>query len=797
MAQDPNNNPAQETVALRYDKEFNLATAPSRMAKKWANKSTTLSQFVKKLSVTTRTQETFDEYLAMAKGDQDLIKDVGGYVGAMLKGGKRTKEAVANRQLLTFDIDFGTPKTVDKIKKTLSDYAYTISSTHKHSPSKPRFRLIVYPDRPVSVDEYQAVARKVIEKVDIEVIDSGSFDINRLMFWPSCSSDGEFLYHHNDAPFLPVDKVLAAYGPDDAWKDAVLWPRSSRETANLSRLLKKQANPLEKKGLVGALCRNISMRDALKDHLADVYRFEGGDRYTYVQGTSTKGLVVYGELCFSNHDSDIAGGQCLNSFDLIRLHKFGDLDKDTGLEVPTHKLPSYKEMVEWARSIEGVKVDLIKAGIDIEASAFDVFETMEPGADGWQAKLASTDKGAIKPEFNNAVFILMNDPEISGKMKFNEFSMRVENEHGKNWEADNSYDIRIYVGGKYHVDFPEAKVEQAIEKQAYRNKYHPVRDYLICLEWDGIRRVETTFIDYLGVEDNAYTREVTKCFFSAAVHRIFEPGYKFDYAVVIGGPQGIGKTTFLKELALGKWAGELSSFDPKNAMEEINGKWIIEISEMGATNKQALEQQKSFLSGCSTRVRMSYARHPTDFLRQQVFVGTTNQEEYLKDSTGNRRWWPLNATIEMVDIPKLKQEIDQIWAEAYGVLWAQSYPVYLNREIEAMAREVQEEKREPDEWAGIIESWLAEDAPSDRYDSKLGSFVNDLAKRDVVCVAEIWKDCLDCNYEPRPVDRRRIAGIMDNMDGWKRISTMRFGMRFGRQKGWRKGLVLDKSVDPF
>jgi putative DNA primase/helicase len=219
-------------------------------------------------------------------------------------------------------------------------------------------------------------------------------------------------------------------------------------------------------------------------------------------------------------------------------------------------------------------------------------------------------------------------------------------------------------------------------------------------------------------------------------------------------------------------------------MEEIAGKWVIEISEMGATNKQELEQQKSFLSACSTRVRPAYGRHAIDYLRQCVFIGSTNQFEYLKDSTGNRRWWPIDCFVESIDIAKLKEQLDQIWAEAYGSLWAQGCSVFLSKDAEKIAKEVQEDKREIDEWTGIIQSWLHEECPKDRYNSKLGSFEAELETRERVCVPEIWADCLEIKQPPRPADRRRIGGIMDNMPGWKRVSTVRFGIRFGRQKGW-------------
>jgi predicted P-loop ATPase len=319
-----------------------------------------------------------------------------------------------------------------------------------------------------------------------------------------------------------------------------------------------------------------------------------------------------------------------------------------------------------------------------------------------------------------------------------------------------------------------------------------VHEYLETLDWDGKRRIETMFIDYLGSEDNIYTREAALCWFSAAIHRVFDPGCKFDYVPVLGGEQGILKTTFVRELALGKWFGELSSFDPKISMEEIHGKWIIEIAELSANTKSELEQQKSFLSAQSTRTRMAYARRAQEFKRQCVFMGTTNSKEYLKDSTGNRRWWPIDVTVNKINIDRLKAEINLIWGEAYQTLYVYSRPMFLSDEAETLAKEVQESKREPDPWEGIIIEWLDSPADPGRYDRQ-GTFGAEAQPRDRVCVLEIWEDCLNFKHDPKPAERRRISAIMNKMKEWERTSTARFGTRFGRQKGWLKEAKIVNS----
>lgn len=781
--------------ALTHDKELHIATANSRDASRWRNTTIKLSALVERLAHTVRTAETFEQYSRLPKSEQDNIKDVGGFVGGVLKGGKRGKTNVANRQVLTLDADFAKPGILDVIQAALPDVAYTVYSTHKHTIEAPRLRLVVYPDRPLHSDEYQAVMRTIAGKVDIDCFDDTTYDVNRLMYWPSTPKDGDFVFVHNDAPMLDVDAMLGEYGAGDEWKDTTLWPRSSRETRDLDRLLKKQADPLTKNGVVGAYCRVVSIYDAIEDVLGpSVYIKETPDRYTYVDGSTTKGMVVYdGKFAYSNHGTDPAQGQTCNAFDLVRLHLFGHLDDDAPASTNTTKLPSYKEMVEHARATPDVKRELIASKLEVDPDEFDIFaddstgEAAEDGAAEWLGDLQVGDDGIIKPTFVNALAIIGNDTRINGKARLNEMSMIIERAtDGEGWRAVDSYAIREYVGKRYNVDFPEAKIEQAIERSAYNNRYHPVRDYLKALEWDGVERLDTLYIDYLGAEDNAYIREASSCTLVAAVARAFEPGTKFDNVPVLGGPQGIRKSTFINVLAGDKWFGELTSFDPKIAMEEISGKWIIEINELGAANKHDLEQQKAFLSGTSTRVRMAYAKHTTEFKRQCVFFGSTNQHEYLKDSTGNRRWWPITCANREIDTDKLKANRDQIWAEAVE-RYIMGEPIILSEDARKIALTEQEDKREAEPWEGMISAWLIKDAPVNRYELVNG-FPDDTGateKRDRVCVMEIWQDCLGMKGDPKPVDRRRIGQIMENMSDWDKAGVMRFGGRFGRQKGWR------------
>jgi len=783
-----------KTSEIKYDKEIQIAIANSRNAKKWKNITLKISEFTTKLSKTARTPENQTQFLKMPKDDQDSIKDVGAFVGGVLKNGSRKKEDVANRHIITLDIDYAEKNTISTIEKELKDYCYTIYSTHKHTPDAPRLRLIVYTDRPMLSDEYQAVSRKVAFKINIDTVDDSSYDINRLFFWPSTSQDAEYIHKHNDASFMVVDHVLTSYGGDQLWKDAAMWPTSSRENAQVNRLLKKQADPLRKGGIVGAWCRTYSIREAIETYLSDVYRKEVTGRYSYIEGSTSNGVVIYEDkFAYSNHSTDPAHGQTCNAWDIVRIHKFGHLDFDIDSQKTFGRmLPSFKEMSDFAEKIPAVKSDFIKNNIKIDVEDFNDFGIDEDG-NSWINRLQTTVSGKkqiIKNNWHNINLILENDHNLKNRFRKNFFTEREEQQDGELWTDNDSSMIKKYLGEKYEIDPTSEKLEKIINHRAHENGYHPVREYLESLEWDGKQRIETLWIDYIGAEDTPYTRQTAMCFFSAAVHRIFNPGHKFDYVVVLGGKQGVMKSTFVQVLGKRKWFGNLTSFDSKTAMEEILGKWIVELDELSATSKQEIEQQKSFLSAPKTTVRLAYDRRPRDFWRQCVFIGTTNNAEYLKDSTGNRRWWPIDVKVEKIDIEKLESEIDQIWAEAYQSLYISGYRTYLTDEVEELAKIEQDSKRFRDPWEGIITEWLTRSADADRYD--LDRFGNcGKEPRDKTCIVEIWEDCLaKKGIEAKRVDQLRISTIMDNTPGWIK-NRQYFGDRFGQQRCWTR------EIDPY
>jgi len=374
---------------------------------------------------------------------------------------------------------------------------------------------------------------------------------------------------------------------------------------------------------------------------------------------------------------------------------------------------------------------------------------------------------------------------------------------GREWTNEDTLNVRKYMQENYNVEFSANIIHDAVDWRADKKRYHPQKEYLMSLKgkWDGVKRVETFAIDYFEEEDNAYTREVFKCFLLAAVERVFNPGAKFDSAPIIYGDQGIKKSMFCAALVPDpEWFGELTTFDESRAVEAMSGRWILELAEISViTNKSELEQQKQFMSSQGTKVRLAYRRDPGYFKRQCVFIGTTNRHEYLKDRTGNRRWWPIDCDLSKfsrlgkhLDVDRLKRERDQIWAEVMEMYADIDSTYMLSEKAQHIAAIRQKGKLEGDEWEGIIMEWLDQPASKHRYDKDYDNtsekFQNLGDKTDLprerVCIPEIWEDCLKMKTPLKQYDRNRIGGILDNLEGWERKSTARFGDRFGRQRGW-------------
>ena len=761
-----------------------IAVGNSRMDKKWKNRDISWEDLCARVGSTIRTTETVEEYRKLKKGAQDNIKDVGGFVGGQLREGRRKNGMVLCRSLLTLDMDYGEPGIWDEID-LLHDFRCCVYSTHKHTPEHPRLRMIIPLARDISEEEYPAVARMVAKEVGIDLFDDTTYEACRLMYWPSTSANGEFFYKTKDGPLLDPDAYLAKYAD---WRDASTWPVSSRQSEAVRRSITQQADPLEKPGIVGAFCRAYTIEEAIETFLSDVYEPSSmNGRYNYIPADSAAGVVVYdGKFAYSHHATDPVCGKLLNAFDLVRLHKFLELDENVGLDTPPGKLPSFKAMSDLALADDKVKTVFAEERI---AQANTEFSDED-----WQNGLELDKSGHVKNTLHNLTLILENDPNLKGVV-FNQLldGMEIKGEvpwkhPSKFWRDADDAQLISYVDAHYGT-FSARNYDIAVTKVADDRAYHPIREFIESLpEWDKVPRVDTLLVDYLGAADTAYVRAVTRKTLCAAISRVLRPGCKFDSMLVLNGPQGVGKSTLIAKLA-GEWFSDslnLGDTKDKTAAEKLQGYWILEIGELAGLKKAEVETLRSFLSRQNDIYRAAFGKRATPHLRQCVFFGTTNAESgYLRDTTGNRRFWPVKTpgSGKKQSWNLTHEEILQIWAEAL-VYVRQGEKLYLSPEMDALAKDEQREAMESDEREGLVREYLDTLLPErwaemdlfERRNFLSGSDFGGLqekgtVRRTSVSNMEIWCECFGKERANlRRTDSNELTGILARL-GWKRADN--------------------------
>ena len=780
-----------------------VSTGNSRMEKRWNGGEMELEDFIQRISRTVRTAETVEQYRKLSKARQDSIKDVGGFVMGKLKGGRRKKDCVVFRSALTLDMDHAVGDVPEQME-LFFDFRCLIYSTHKHTPEAPRFRLVIPLARNVSPDEYAAVARKVAEDIGMELFDDTTYEPSRLMYWPSTSADGEFVFRDVAGEILDPDVVLARYRD---WRDSSEWPVSGRQQAVVLREMKKQADPLGKEGVVGAFCRTYSIEEAVEVFLADVYRpsaMQG--RYDYVPADSQAGVVVYeGRFAYSHHATDPACGKLMNAFDMVRIHRFGELDVRASEDTEACKLPSFKAMSEFAVSDERVKLTLAEDRAQSVKREFS-------GEDDWRKGLELDRQGKVKDTLDNLVLAIRHDEGLQ-PIAFNLHRDGIDAGEGLPWKQikpgwnDSDFaSLKVYLNKGYGVYAP-AKTKDALLAVASERAYHPVKGYLDALpEWDGVKRVDTLLTDYLGAEDSAYTRAVIRKTLAAAVARIYQPGTKFDSVLILNGPQGIGKSTLFARLA-GAWFSDsltLTDMRDKSGPEKLQGYWILELGELAGMKKTDVETVKSFLSRVDDKYRASYGLNVESHPRQCVIVGSTNTESgYLRDITGNRRFWPVRVNGESVKKPWQisGEDVLQVWAEAKAV-YEGGERLYLEGEVAAMAASQQAEAMETDDREGLVRTYLDTLLPEnwdsmslyDRRNFLNGSEFGEerqtgTVRRTMVCNMEIWCECFGRESSAlKKIDSYEISGIMRKIEGWGKYAETKNGMSgfpiYGKQRAY-------------
>ena len=783
-----------------------IAEGRSRFEKEWHSRERSWGDLVEKLKNPRVTGETFDQYKQMAKADKDAAKDVGGFVGGPLKGGRRAKGSVAYRTLLTLDADHIKGDLWASVESML-DCACVGYSTHSHSPAAPRMRLVIPFSKPVPADQYEPIARRIAADLGIDFFDDLTYETHRLMYWPSVASDGEYMFRQLEGPFLDPEEVLARYAAKGQnWADPFHWPYSTRETVKRKKDRERQGDPLTKPGLIGAFNRAFTVAEAIEKFIPERYRQESDGRWTYTEGSTFGGLVLYDDdtFAYSHHATDPAAGMNCNAFDLVRLHLFGELDLDAKPGTAINKLPSYMEMTQLAGKDPKVRSEAVKAQATDAAEDFDGVE-VEGEEQDWRSLLLINKKGEIINNVTNYVTIIRKDPLLQG-LAYNEHREGVEfmgdppwKQVKPGWNKPDDANLGHYLDSRYGLWAPE-KRREAVLVAAMERAFHPIRDYLTNLPaWDGVERLDTLLIDKLQADNNAYVRAVTRKTLVAAVARIFEPGVKFDEMLVLVGMQGIGKSTIFRELG-GPWFNDslsISDMRDKTAAEKLQGYWIIEVGELAGLKKMDVETVKGFLSRQDDIYRASYGAKAENHPRQCIIVGSTNTETgFLRDVTGNRRFWPVKLHKKDQYVRSLKRsEIDQIWAEAF-MWYTLGESVLLEGEAKIVAAQAQVDNLEVDEREGLVMEFLDRRLPENWDETCLADrraywrgddFMSGVAgtvERRFVCTLEIWCELFGRDQAGmKKQDSYDIANIMNRIPGWSCQTEARKRLPiYGRQR---------------
>ena len=823
-------------MTLAHDREIAISTGRSRKDTAWQPQITTIGELWQRLQTPLRGAEKLADYLRLPKSMQDDKKDCGGFVAGKLIGGRRKKNAVQSRELITLDMDnvpaYGTEPLLEKLHNL--GCGWCVYSTRKHTPVGPRLRVLIPLDRSVSPDEYEAIARKIADLIDIKMCDPSTFEAHRLMYWPSCCADTEYVYKYEDAPLAQADSLLALYAN---WHDMTEWPVVPGTTTTQA-LAAKQGDPETKPGIVGAFNRTYDVPAAMERFIPGIYdeTAEPG-RYTYTGGSTTGGAVLYddGKFLYSHHATDPCGGKLVNAFDMVRLHLFGDKDDNAAPGLAINQLPSYHMMLERAKDDNAVAALIAQERAHEAMAELDAMGLSDAAEKPPEASDATTDgpapeqpepteeeqlaevirkldkqprTGQIKSTIDNVRLILEHDPRLKGRFALNQFAGRGEvlgrlpwtsSDHRRLWSDTDSNGLYWYLEKVYGVT-GRGNIDAALDIHAAAHAFNEVQDYLSRLVWDGTPRLDALLIDYLGAVDDAYTRAVTRKALVAAVARAMEPGCKFDNMLILCGPQGCGKSTLLDKLSRGWFNDSIRTFEGKEASELLQGVWIVEVAELDAFRRTDVSRIKQFLSLRADRYRAAYGRNVSELPRRCVFFGTCNVVDFLQDTTGNRRFWPIDVNPERrVHAPwDLEDEtISQIWAEAVN-RWRLGEPLYLDNEIERMAQKRQEIHREADVSEGIIQDFVSQPVPQDwnkwpldkRRDYWAGTLhgdVGELVPRERVCVAEIWCEAMGGQMRDlKNADARRINAVLDRMTDWERTEGPTMQGPYKRQRGFTR-----------
>lgn len=722
------------------------------------------------------------EELASWLDEPALTKECGGYLLGQLAGGRRSKRTVLARDAITLDADSARSDLPELVE--MLGYQAIAHTTFRSTPTDPRYRLIFPTDRPMSAREYAVAATALMSLLGADQFDPGSAQAERFMFRPSTQAPE---YWHSlvvEGDPVSVDALLAESGEEVDYTGATP-PQGSRKR-----------DPLELPGTIGAFNRCYTIGDAI-ERFELPYTPVSEGIWKLVGAKSTAGLhEIAPGLAFSHHATDPAFNQTCSAFDLVRLHKFGELDAFAEPKTPVSRLPSTEKMLEEAIAIPEVLNEA--TGADFEAELYN-----DP--DAYKNHLVRDKRtGAMKDVWQNWELlrryffpsVRYNERTLNVEIDGNPLDLpwRGERHSSTSWNDADLYGLCHTIEADFGLRPSRPFVSELILTAAQKHRYDPVRDWLLTLQWDGLPRVEMCLP---GVEDTPYNRLVARKTMVAAVARAFDPGVKWDHITIFYGGEGLGKTHWIDTMARG-WSAPLGRIGDKDTLLTMRRSWITVADEGVSLKKADSDALKSFITTREDVFREPYGIEVQAHPRGNVFWGTTNDPVFLRAQAGNRRFLVVHSK-NSLDFDALTDDyVSQVWAEAV-MMYQAGEQLYLNETESELVTYGRARYVEESALMGLIVEWLETPVPEgylswsvpDRclWRAENASGVADRPGEmllESVCTAQLWAEML----ERKPgtasrVDLLELSNALSEL-GWRVAPKPRRFRHYGPQRAFTR-----------
>lgn len=777
---------------MNPDHVLSIATAPKRNSRHWEQGEIEWGTILEWLDEPGDVKESGNYLLGTLK--KTPVKHRVDATKACL-GYHRRKDAVVSRSAITLDVDYPEKDFLDRVQ-LVGEYAAIVHTTFSSAPDQLRYRVIIPTDREMAPDEYILCSTTVMKQLGEEQFDAGSAQPERYMFRPAAQQEDWFGSWVVDGPLAVVDTLLEEseeFQDDLSGKPMPTFGREKRDPFTLG-------------GAIGAFNRAYQDLQMLIEEYELPYEPAGENRWHLVGARSQAGMGLAAEgIIYSHHANDPAYGQACTAFDLVRLHLYGHLDEEAAPGTKVGDLPSQQAMMDLAGEDVLVRQEMAKTDFDDIIAANDFAKDEITAADLKLQVTRRNSDGQMKDTIGNWDLLMNGDP-VFRSLYFNELTMSVETEGPLPWRSDlriakdpvfgeaDRVEMQQYIEREYKFRPGRDHLNGMVLAVANRRPIHPIRDYLEELEWDGVERLEECLP---GVAPTPYTRLVARKSLVAAVARIYEPGCKWDHTLILFGSEGLGKSFWINRMSKG-YTATMGRIGDKDTLLTAQRTWILTSDEGYSLRKSDADATKEFLTRQEDVFRMPYDREARAHPRHFVIWGTTNDEVFLRQQEGNRRYLIVRCE-EAVDFDAFTDRVvDQIWAEAVH-LYHEGEVLFFSDEESRLAAENRELFIEEDSLAGVLHEYLSQKVPRNwnqmHPDQRISWMFNRMdglvaeGDSDIehVCTVQLWAEALR-----KPIGDQRRADLLEigkslRRLGWEPVAEKERIQGYGPQTVYRRG----------